>query len=130
MRAVAKRLCLLFLLCWGLGSVLAGCSGAEEESSLPHKWDVRPMIIMDGKKYIDVGWPVNVLPEGYGYVGDLTEEEAFNTDLAGKRMYAAAAGGDREDFYLYQECGTPVSEDTIDGTKRQWAYMQWILLEE
>lgn len=32
-----------------------------------------------------------------------------------------------EDFYIYQECGTPVSEHEVDNTKRQWAYVKWRL---
>ena len=32
-----------------------------------------------------------------------------------------------EDFYVYQECGTPVNEHEIDNAKRQWAYVKWSL---
>lgn len=33
------------------------------------------------------------------------------------------------EIYLYQECGTPMDEHTVDNTQRQWAYVQWIVLE-
>lgn len=88
------------------------------------------MILIGEKKYIDAGWPENELPEGYAYIGDVRPEEEFNTGLAGMKMYARAGKEDMEDFYLYQECGTPISEDTIDTAKRQWAYIQWVLLED
>ena len=39
-------------------------------------------------------------------------------------MYAETERG-FADFYLYQECGTPVSEDTVDNTRLQWAYVRW-----
>ena len=33
------------------------------------------------------------------------------------------------DFYVYQECGTPVDDENVDNTKRQWAYVRWSLKE-
>ena len=44
-------------------------------------------------------------------------------------MYAVKEKKSFEDFYLYQECGTPISEDTVDMTQRQWAYVQWVVAE-
>ena len=40
-------------------------------------------------------------------------------------MYAIKELDSFPDFYLYQECGTPISEDTVDSSLRQWAYVQW-----
>lgn len=88
------------------------------------------MVVIGDKKYIDPHMPVNELPDGYVYIGELTEDEAYNTGLAGCKMYADSEKESMSDFYLYQECGTPVSEDTVDTTQRQWAYVQWIILEE
>ena len=73
--------------------------------------------------------PVNELPEGYEYIGDLSEDAANDTGLAGCKMYAVKEKNSFEDFYLYQECGTPISEDTVDTTQRQWAYVQWVVAE-
>ncbi len=33
-------------------------------------------------------------------------------------------------IYLYQECGTPIDEYTVDNTQRQQAYVQWIAVSE
>ena len=79
--------------------------------------------------YIAPYMPVNELPEGYEYIGDLSEDAASDTGLAGCKMYAVKEKNSLEDFYLYQECGTPVSEDTVDTTQRQWAYVQWVVAE-
>ena len=42
-----------------------------------------------------------------------------------RTMGMEGSGGMPEDFYVYQECGTPVSEHEMDNTKRQWAYVKW-----
>lgn len=44
-------------------------------------------------------------------------------------MYVVAEKDSLLDFYLYQECGTPISIDTVDNTQRQMAYVQWVLTE-
>lgn len=31
-----------------------------------------------------------------------------------------------DEFYLYQECGTPIDENTVDPSQRQWAYVKWV----
>ena len=87
------------------------------------------IIICDRTYYVQI-MPVNELPEGYEYIGDLSEEAANNTGLEGHKMYAAADKECFADFYLYQECGTPVGENEIDTTQRQWAYLHWVLPEE
>jgi hypothetical protein len=33
--------------------------------------------------------------------------------------------GRSNDFYIYQECGTPISDNEVDNTQRQWAYVKW-----
>ncbi|MDE6318155.1 MAG: hypothetical protein K2M22_00260 [Lachnospiraceae bacterium] len=71
--------------------------------------------------------PVNELPDGYKYIGELTEEQANDTGLAGCQMYAVMERDSISDIYVYQECGTPIDENTLDSTKLQWAYVQWIV---
>lgn len=47
--------------------------------------------------------------------------------IDGSKYYTPNSDGVPEDFYIYQECGTPVSEHEVDNTKRQWAYVKWRL---
>lgn len=114
----------LILVCvFGLASCSsqAGCSSQES--------DTRPMITMYGKNYIAPYMPVDKLPDEYEYIGELSEDAANDTGLAGCKMYVVAEKDSLLDFYLYQECGTPISIDTVDNTQRQMAYVQWVLTE-
>jgi hypothetical protein len=52
---------------------------------------------------------LNEFSRGYTYAGDLTDGEKVTID----------------NFYVYQECGTPISDNMVDNTPRQWAYMKW-----
>lgn len=119
-----KRYTILVL---GLVFILtfAGCSTRQGEI----RPAPAPMITIDGNNYFTPYMPVDELPDGYEYIGDLPEEATNNTKLAGCKMYAIKELDSYPDFYLYQECGTPVSEDTVDNTLRQWAYVQWICSE-
>lgn len=89
-----------------------------------------PLITIMGKNYLAPDMPVDELPAEYHYLRDLTAEEANRTGLAGSRIYVDPQDEDMSVIYLYQECGTPVSENTVDNTKRQWAYVKWTVLEE
>jgi hypothetical protein len=119
----------IFALALALGIVLSlvSCSKTqpEEEARTEILSDIAPTILIGDRKFNAPGMPVNELPEGYDYIGDLSEEAAYNTGLAGTPMYAESSE-DFVDFYLYQECGTPVSEDTVDNTQLQMAYVHWI----
>jgi hypothetical protein len=119
----------IFALALALGIVLSlvSCSKtqSEEETRTEILSDIAPTIVIGDRSYNAPGMPVSELPEGYDYIGDLSEEAAYNTGLAGTPMYAESQS-DFVDFYLYQECGTPVSEDTIDNTQLQMAYVHWI----
>lgn len=88
------------------------------------QWDTRPTIIMDGAAYINPYMPESELPYGYEYAGTLSDEQANDTGLAGCEYYADPSDGDS--FYVFQECGTPISINTVDTTQRQWAYVRWI----
>lgn len=87
-----------------------------------------PTIIIFGRNYV-ANRIVSELPEGYEYVGDLSEDEANNTGLAGCKMYAVKEKDSFHEFYLYQECKAPINENTADSTQLQWAYTQWIVSE-
>ena len=100
----------------------SGCA----DKQISRTGDLPPMIDMYGQKYVAPYMPVEKLPEGYTYLGELQKEEANGTGLEGCKMYAIAELDSLPDFYLYQECGTPIDENTIDSTKIQWAYVQWV----
>ena len=88
--------------------------------------DLPPMIDMAGQKYVAPNMPVDELPEGYTYMGELTGKQANGTGLEGCKMYALTELDSIPDFYLYQECGTPIDDNTVDSENIQWAYVQWI----
>ena len=109
--------------------VFVSCSSHENKDDMGGKvasGDFPPMITIFDKNYVAPYMSVDELPDGYEYIGDLPEESANDTGLAGCKIYAVKELDSFPDFYLYQECGTPVSEDTVDNTLRQWAYVQWI----
>ena len=78
-----------------------------------------------GKIYLAHHMPVDKLPATYHYLRDLTVEEANNTELTGSAIYVDPQDENMYTIYLYQECGTPIDSNTIDNTKRQWAYVKW-----
>ena len=88
-----------------------------------------PMITIMDRNYVAPNMPVEELPEEYHYLRDLTEKEANDTGLAGCAIYVNPQDEDMSEIYLYQECGTPIDEHAVDNTQRQWAYVQWIVLE-
>lgn len=89
-----------------------------------------PTITIMEKNYTAPDIPVEELPAGYHYLRDLTEKEANSTGLAGCAIYVDPQDEDMNTVYLYQECGTPIDEDTVDNTRRQWAYVQWSAVPE
>lgn len=89
-----------------------------------------PMITIMGNHYTAPNMPVEELPEEYHYLRDLTKTEANHTGLEGCAIYIDPQDEDMSEIYLYQECGTPIDEHTVDPTQRQWAYLQWIVVSE
>ena len=87
----------------------------------------RPALLMDGVFYVDPYMPVSSLPYGYRSAGKLTAEQANNTELEGIEYFTHPSK--TEDFYTWQECGTPIALDTVDSEQRQWAYVRWIRVE-
>lgn len=89
-----------------------------------------PKIVIDGKEYFAYTMSiVNELPEGYECAGELTEEQLKYAHIDGTKYYINKQEENLNDFYVYQECGTPIDEKTVDSTKRQWAYVKWSLVE-
>lgn len=103
--------------------IMAAVSGCGQPSD-SQTGDLPPTLDLYGQKYVAPYLPVEELPEGYTYLGELSEEQANGTGLAGCKMYAVAQLDSLPDFYLYQECGTPIDDHTIDAENRQWAYVQ------
>ena len=119
-----KRLVSVILLATSL-LLMLGCSKQQVEG--PN--EPAPSIIIDNQHFYAPNMPVNDLPEGYEYIGVLSEDAANGTGLEGCKMYAIKGKDDLLDFYLYQECGTPISDNMLDNTKQQWAYVHWSLRE-
>lgn len=101
----------------------AGCGKNASQENV--SGDLPPMIEVFGNYYTALDMPVNQLPDGYPYLGELTESQANDTGLSGHKMYAQTVLDSVPDFYVYQQCGTPVDENTIDSEKIQWAYVKW-----
>ena len=97
-----------------------------EEPSTPNA--ERPTLIVDGNVYVNPYMPVSYLPYGYQSAGKLTREQANNTGLEGIEYFVHPS--ETEDFYTYQECGTPIDLNTVDSEQRQWAYMRWIQVKD
>ncbi len=115
--AAAVAACAVVAVCFATDPVTADPVKAEN-------YDKRPTLLIDGKAYVDPYMPVSTLPYGYRSAGKLTEEQANNTGLEGIEYFVSPSHA--EDFYTYQECGTPIDLNTVDSTQRQWAYVRWI----
>ena len=117
-----KRIIAIVLLVTGLLSV--GCNKQVDEG------EPAPRIVINNHHFFARSMPVNELPEGYEYIGVLSKESANNTGAEGYKMYALKEKDSFCGFYLYQETGTPIGDNLIDSTKRQWAYVYWELDED
>ena len=120
LRGVRMKQIISLLLSLFLIVTFSGCHNSVDTGDMP------PMIDMYGQKYVAPNMPVNELPQGYTYLGELSKEQANGTGLEGCKMYAVTELDSIPDFYLYQECGTPIDDNTVDSEKIQWAYVQWI----
>ncbi len=108
--------------------VIAVCFLTNPAASEPDTPNAeRPALLMNGDVYVDPYMPVSGLPYGYQSAGKLTGEQANHTGLEGIEYFMHPSGA--EDFYTYQECGTPIDLNTVDNEQRQWAYMRWVLVK-
>ena len=107
--------------------LLVGCNKQQNEKPTGAP---APSIIINNQHYFGYrGMPIHELPEEYEYIGVLSEDAANGTGLEGCKIYATKQKDSFRDFYLYQECGSRIGINTIDGSKRQWAYVYWSLEE-
>ena len=51
------------------------------------------MLILHDKNYVASYMPVDELPDGYEYIGELAKEQANDTGLEGCKMYALMGHG-------------------------------------
>lgn len=116
-----KKIIVITLL---LGTVLVftGCSFQNNEGE-----DCLLTIILFSREYISENKPIDKLPEGYDYVGTLSEEMANNTGLAGCKMYINKNLNSIDHVYIYQESEILNSVDTDGSSRTQWAYVKWVL---
>ena len=106
-----KGIVYLLVLAWML--CLAACNPKADEQI---SWDAKPGIIMNGITYCaDSRDVIDVLPEDFVYVGDVTAEIAGHlTDLIDCKMYRSE---NHAGYYIYQQM------EWKDG---QWAYVRYI----
>lgn len=108
---------------------MVGCgSNARGNTSNDKPYSGAPKIVLNGQDcFANEAVIVSELPDGYSYAGELTDQEKEFAYINGAKYYLPMGTESIDDFYVYQECGTPVSEQEIDNTKRQWAYVKWSL---
>lgn len=108
---------------------MVGCgSNARGNTSNDKPYSGAPKIVLNGQDYFaNEAVIVSELPDGYSYAGELTDQEKEFAYINGAKYYLPMGTESIDDFYVYQECGTPVSEQEIDNTKRQRAYVKWSL---
>lgn len=116
-KLIALVLVIIYVLC------LVGC--AQEKSDAP-AGDLAPMLTINGVNYRENSMPVAELSEEFVCMGEITTEEANDTGLQGCKYYANKYISSFDEFYVYQECGIPIDENTIDTTQLQWAYVKWV----
>lgn len=116
-----RFLVLLFMLVCMLG--LVACDQSRDE---PDAGALLPMLTMNGENYFAKTMPIAELPDDFEYMGELTSDEANDTGLEGCKYYTNKYISSFDAFYVYQECGTPIDENTLDSTHCQWAYVKWV----
>lgn len=105
---------------------LAGCSSISNDST---SGNTMPVITIYNKDYIASDMVVSELPTGYEYIGDLPDDAANDTGLAGCKMYAIKELNSLSDFYLYQETESITNESATSTEQPQWNYVRWVLHE-
>ena len=117
----------LMILCLIFSAAACSTSQPDEDEKT---YDRAPVIVINGNEYFaDIASIVNELPDGYEYGGKLTEEQIKYAYINGTEYYFDKHRENLYDFYVYQECGTPVDDENVDNTKGQWAYVRWSLKE-
>ena len=75
--------------------------------------------MLDGHDYFAADLTIlDELPEGYLYAGELTDAEKEYAAIDGSQYYTPEGAETPDDFYVYQECGTRISDTEVDNTQR------------
>lgn len=105
--------------------ILTGCDKVQD-TGVNKSYGGAPKIMLNGDNYFASELHfLEELPEGFKYAGKLTEEEKQYTGIIGDEYYISKDSDTIEYIYVYQECGIRISENEVDSTKRQWAYVKW-----
>jgi len=105
--------------------ILTGCDKVPD-TGVNKSYGGAPKIMLNGDNYFASELHfLEELPEGFKYAGKLTEEEKQYAGIIGDEYYISKDSDTIEYIYVYQECGTRISESEVDSTKRQWAYVKW-----
>lgn len=121
MKKSTMLICVLMVLL-----TLASCSSESNESP---SGDTMSIITIYNKDYIASDRVASELPSGYEYIGDLPEDAANDTGLAGCKMYAVKELNSLSVFYLYQEIESTTNENEAPTKQPQWNYVRWVLHE-
>lgn len=106
-----------------VGITFSGAAQADPQTTDPTEeiWDTKPYITYEGVNYYDIERGVQILPEGYEYIGILSVEDARDLDYAGYQIFGMKDRETMDHFYLYGETGTVVG-DTYYHDRKQMAY--------
>lgn len=108
--------------------VILACAANEKNSEEDEKiWALPPTVEIGDYQYRSAAGPEQTLPPGYTAAGVITKEQAGTSSILGRPYYTNPNIPDL--IFVYQECGTPISDDTIDTNLRQMAYVGWTLVD-
>ena len=107
-----------------VGCTFTGAGKGEAQPTQPPEeiWDTKPYITYEGTKFYSIKQGVQSLPEGYEYIGVLSEEDARDLAYGGYQIFARKDREKLDHFYLYGETGTIIG-DTYYDKKKQVAYI-------
>lgn len=107
-------------------AVVAVCflTNPKEPAADDSRQDLSPVLTVNEVRYAAPNMPAAQLPYGYTCAGTLDSAQAADTGTEGCAYYTSPYNPDC--IYVYQESGTPIDPHTLDTTRRQWAYQQWI----
>lgn len=118
-----RFLCVLLVM---IILTLAGCGVVLESKDEKDSGALPPMITINGENFFANTMPIAELPDDFEYMGEITAEETNDIGLQGCKYYTNKYISSFDEFYVYQECGTPIGENQVDNTQRQWAYVKWV----
>ena len=101
--------------------IFCSCKSEEECPCVGH-----PAMLYNGIHYVNPNIPIKELPEGYELAGTVSEEMGHKT---GNKDIPYYTNPETDDFYTYQMTGTFVGGNTVDNTKQEMHYVQWVPID-